>query len=403
MTYLVMLLITCVQGGVNTTLSAFLKQFDLSLNQIGYFAALLGTMRLLSRIPTDAIYAPSRGKRILFLVLPLMAATQIGYASSKGPFLALLSTVFVGATQGISSTVLMALTIDLKPENRSSDVIMGWFAAAIAAGFVIGNFGTGFLADQIGFRATFLVLSLIPLLAMVSLTLLSVPESEEKPHLGENWRRLVTKLRHLPTHWRRWVHNVHVLDFGVLAAALIGFQLSFVGHVISAFFPLLALGAGLNLTEVGLLMSTASLSSFCIRPVAFLLFRISGYITISVVGVLFSSLAMMLFPGSSFAVLFGLFVVIGLVRGANRVAGSTIVAEKGSTRGMAVGIFNAGLDLGALSAPAVAGWLASWVGVFDMFRLLPILLIGFFLLALAFIERMPQTGDEAVAEKRTVT
>jgi MFS family permease len=403
MTYVAMLLITCVQGGVNTTLSAFLKQFDLSLNQIGYFVALMGTMRLVSRIPTDAIYAPSRGKRILFLVLPLMAAAQIGYAGSKGPFLALLSTVIVGATQGISSTVLMALTIDLKPENRSSDVIMGWFAAAIAAGFVISNFGTGFLADQIGFRATFLVLSLFPWLAMVSLALLSVPESEEKPHLGQNWPRLVTKLGHLPTHWRRWVHNVHVLDFGVLAAALIGFQMSFVGHAIAAFFPLLALGAGLNLTEVGLLLSTASLSSFCIRPLAFLLFRISGYMTTSVIGVLLSSLAVMLLPGANLAVLFGLFVIVGLARGANRVAGAAIVAEKGSRRGIAVGVFNAGLDMGALSAPAVAGWLASWVGVSDMFRLLPVLLTGFFLLALITSKRTTEAGRVAVTEEQKVT
>jgi predicted MFS family arabinose efflux permease len=396
-TYAAVLLITCVQSAGNTILSPFLRQFELPLHQVGYFLASIGIMRLISRVPTGAVYAPCRSRRLLFWVLPLMAATQIGYARLKDPFFALLCSLILGATQGISTTVLLALTIDLRPRNRSTGMTMGLFAAAIAAGFVIGNSGTGFLADRLGFEATFILLSFLPLLAVVPVMLLSIPESEERLCLGETWQKLVARFRDFPIHWRRGEQNVDGLDFDILWAVLIGFQISFVGHAIGAFFPLFALSEGLSLTNVGVLMSTASLFSFLIRPIAFLFFHVSGYITIGIVGVLLSSFAMMLFPESSFTVLFALFAVIGLMRGVNRVVGATIVAEGDGGTGIASGIFNAGLDLGALSAPAVAGWLASWIGVSDMFRLLPVLLIGFFLLALVISKRIKEASRVVAA------
>ena len=80
-----------------------------------------------------------------------------------------------------------------------------------------------------------------------------------------------------------------------------------------------------------------------------------------------------LFP--AFAPLVALFVVNGICRGLLRVTSAATVAEvraEGHDIGIASGVYNAGLDVGAIIGPAVGGIVADKVGLGPMFQLVAI-------------------------------
>jgi MFS family permease len=77
----------------------------------------------------------------------------------------------------------------------------------------------------------------------------------------------------------------------------------------------------------------------------------------------------------TFAALVVLFAVNGICRGLLRVTSAATVAEvraEGQDIGIASGVYNAGLDVGAIIGPAVGGVVADKVGLGPMFQLIAI-------------------------------
>src|SRR5436305_1067451 len=92
---------------------------------------------------------------------------------------------------GAVRTFNLAVAID-QSGGRRAGAVMGWYTAALSAGYALGAFAGGAFADRIGIEATLLWLGLTPLAAMLAVWFTPpIPESERAavaPGLAL-WRR----------------------------------------------------------------------------------------------------------------------------------------------------------------------------------------------------------------------
>jgi predicted MFS family arabinose efflux permease len=128
-------------------------------------------MRLASRVPIGARYRGSRakGQQLFWLVLFLVSTS--GYAFAHGDLaLVVLVTVVHGFAFGALGTINLAVAIDQSGGKRAG-AVMGWYTAALSAGYALGAFLAGAVADRFGIDAALLWLGLAPLVAMVAVWL----------------------------------------------------------------------------------------------------------------------------------------------------------------------------------------------------------------------------------------
>ena len=83
---------------------------------------------------------------------------------------------------------------------------------------------------------------------------------------------------------------------------------------------------------------------------------------------------------------------MGLARSLSRVTSATIVAEEKARDpagiGMASGIYNMGLDVGALVAPLAAGFIARLTDIPTMMRIISLLMVTIYFGALVWLNRV---------------
>ena len=366
LTYLVCLVTTTTEGVQNLLFPLYLAQYGFALTVIGTLSSLLGVMRLASRLPVGARYRGSRakGQQLVWLVLLLVSTS--GYAFVHGDLaLVVAVTVVHGFSFGALGTINLAVAID-QSGGRRAGAVMGWYTAALSAGYALGAFAGGAFADRIGIEGTLLWLGLTPLAAMLAVWLTpAVPESE-RDSLTPGvplWRRGVTAF--LGIDGRVWLAFTIVLFLNILSDST------------DTFFPLYGTAIGLPVAFVGALKASKSASATVIRFFAGALFRFLDYRAINFWAVL-------LFAASTFVipfvtgplagpVLLAVFGGAGLCRGILRVTSAATVAEiraEGRDIGLASGVYNSGLDLGAIIGPAAGGVLSAAVGIPAMFQLL---------------------------------
>ena len=368
LTYLVCLVTTTTEGVHNLLFPLYLNHYGFALTLIGTLSSLLGVMRLASRLPIGARYRGSRakGQQIFWLVLLLVSTS--GYAFVHGDFAPVVAvTVVHGFAFGALGTINLAVAID-QSGGRRAGAVMGWYTAALSAGYALGAFAGGAFADRIGIEATLLWLGLTPLAAMLAVWFTPpIPESERAavaPGLAL-WRRGLAAF--LGIDGRVWLAFAIVLFLNVLSDST------------DTFFPLYGTAIGLPVAFVGVLKASKSASATIIRFFAGALFRFLDYRAINFWAVL-------LFAASTFVipliagpiagpVLFVVFLGAGLCRGILRVTSAATVAElraEGRDIGLSSGVYNSGLDLGAVIGPAAGGVLSAAFGIPAMFQLLAV-------------------------------
>jgi predicted MFS family arabinose efflux permease len=323
-------------------------------------------MRLASRVPIGSRYRGSRakGQQLFWLVLFLVSTS--GYAFAHGDQALIVAvTVVHGFSFGALGTINLAVAIDISGGRRAG-AVMGWYTAALSAGYALGAFLAGAFADRIGIDATLLWLGLTPLVAIAAVWLTpAVPDSE----------------RAAPTPgvalWRRGVSAFRGIDGRVWLAFTIVLFLNILSDSTDTFFPLYGIAIGLPVAFVGALKASKSASATVIRFFAGAVFRFLDYRAINFWAVL-------LFAASTFAiplvpvpiagpVLLAVFLGAGLCRGILRVTSAATVAElraEGRDIGLSSGVYNSGLDLGAIIGPAAGGVLSAAFGIPAMFQLL---------------------------------
>ncbi|HEV2250557.1 MAG TPA: MFS transporter, partial [Candidatus Limnocylindria bacterium] len=192
LTYLVCLVTTTTEGVQNLLFPLYLDRYGYALAVIGTLSSLLGVMRLASRVPIGARYRGSRakGQQLVWLVLFLVSTS--GYAFAHGDLALIVAVTVVHAFSfGALGTINLAVAID-QSGGRRAGAVMGWYTAALSAGYALGAFLAGALADRIGIEATLLWLGLAPVVAMAAVWLTPAAADSERaaPQPGRPlWRR----------------------------------------------------------------------------------------------------------------------------------------------------------------------------------------------------------------------
>jgi predicted MFS family arabinose efflux permease len=380
LTYLVCLLTTTTEGVQNLLFPLYLNEYGFALTVIGTLSSLLGVMRLASRLPIGARYRGSRAKGQQLLWLVALIVSTSGYAFVHGDLaLVVAVTVVHGFAFGALGTINLAVAID-QSGGRRAGAVMGWYTAALSAGYGIGAFAGGAFADRIGIDATLLWLGLTPVVAMLAVWLTSPVADAERAAVSPGvalWRRGLAAFRGIDG--RVWLAFTIVLFINVLSDST------------DTFFPLYGTAIGLPVAFVGVLKASKSASATAIRLLAGTLFRFFDYRAINFWAVLLFAAAAFVIPFVSGPiagpVLLVVFLGAGLCRGILRVTSAATVAElraEGQDIGLSSGVYNSGLDIGAIIGPAAGGLVSAAFGIPAMFQLLAVgSLVLYFAVALS--------------------
>ena len=378
LTYLVCLVSTTTEGAQNLLFPLYLDRYGYALTAIGTLSSILGVMRLLSRVPVGTRYRASRSRNQQLVWLVAFLLSTSGYAFVHGDLpLVVLVTVVHGFTFGALGTINLAVAIDISG-GRKAGAVMGWYTAALSAGYAIGAFAAGALADRIGLDATLFWLGLVPIVGMIAVRLMpEIPDAARAPAIaGVPW-------------WRRGVAAFVAIDGRVWLAFAIVLFINVLSDSTDTFFPLYGTAIGLPVALIGVLKASKSASATVIRFFSGALFRYVDFRAINFWAVIVFAATMFVIPyvGASAApVLLAVFLTAGLCRGILRVTSAATVAEiraEGRDIGLASGVYNAGLDLGAIIGPVAGGLLAATVGIPVMFQLLAVVSLGLYF-AVAF-------------------
>jgi hypothetical protein len=240
----------------------------------------------------------------------------------------------------------------------------------------------------IGLRPTFLLLACTPLVGAllmsraVAVSGAIVRDGPERRREGTAWGLLLR------------------MPVAVWAGVLVMFFINGLNAITNTFHPLLALGAGLSLTQIGALSSIRSWASSSSRFGSGPLFSRFDPVHLTMPLVLVGTLATCAIPSviESFVLQVPLFAIAGLSRGLLRVTGSADAFDAAGAddrrHGLVSALLYGGLDLGKIVLPVVGGVVAGAWGIATMFRVVPLGLLLLYL-ALALPARRAVQADGA--------
>ena len=346
------------------------RQADLGPAAIGAVVGVYGIASLAARIPVGLLYSAGRG-RWLLVGGGLLSALAFGLVPLVHGTLALTVLMALnGLGWSIATTAQLALLVARPPLGASTAVAMGWFSGATGLGNAVAGIVGGSLADAAGLRVTFFVLAATPLVGAIAMwrSIGAAPAGAPMP----------------PRVGRRLA--VVRMPLAVWVGVLVMFFINCLNSITNTFQPVLALGAGLSLTQIGALSSIRSWASSSSRfgsgPL-FARFDPAGFTMPLVVA---GTLATCFIPSviGSFVAQIPLFVIAGLSRGLLRVTGTAdafdAVGQNDRQHGLTSAFLYGGLDVGKIVGPVAGGVVAGAFGIATMLRVLP---FAFLLLYLA--------------------
>lgn len=360
--YVIAAACTTAEGTLLLVYAPYLDGYGYALPTIGTLSALVNVFRLLSRVPVGAAYRPARARRQLVLWLLVFALATSGFAFAGGVLpLVVLLTVVHGFAFGALGTINLAVVIDLT-EGRRAGATMGLYTAALSTGYALGAFAGGALSDVFGIPVALALIGLLP--ALLVPLVLARPALSAQPHV----------LEHGPGLGGLWRAH-RDLDVRVWLAFVIVLYINLVSDAVDTFFALYGLAIGLPLAATGALKGIKSGAATFIRFISAGVFRYVDHRAVNFWGVILMGAATFAVPllGGVFAALALAFFVAGICRGLLRVTSAAMIAElraEGRNVGVASGVYNAGLDIGGIIGPLLAGVVADAIGLAPMFQVI---------------------------------
>lgn len=351
--------VTTTKGTVEIVYPPYLVGYGYSLSLVGLLMSLFAVVQLASRVPVGLAYRPERAARQFAVALVAFGISASAFALADGDPVAVVALSLVhGFAFGSASTLGLALVIDVTAGRRAG-ASMAWYTAAISVGYALGSVLGGSLADVIGLTATMGVIGTLPIVAApVVLALPAVRGAPLPADRGSGLRGLLSAGATLDG--RVWLAFMTVLYINLLWDSL------------DTFFVIFAPSVGISLAAVGFLRALKSGAAVFIRVAGAILLDVVDHRRITLVAVLAAAATMVVLPTStSMTVLVPVFVVLGLARGVLRATSAATIAElrhEGRDVGLASGVYNAGLDVGAIVGPTLGGGVASVVGIPQMFQ-----------------------------------
>jgi MFS family permease len=365
--YLLAGLATAGHGSTELINPLNLNRLGLSLSLVGATVAVMSIGSLASRLPAGAWYRLSRARVLLAAAFASMGLSTLGLALTEmWELIAALGAIH-GFAFGLTTTLLLALLIEVRPRDDNPAPAMAWYTAAAALGYAIGSPLAAQVIERFGHSAAFWASGGIGLLGSVlALALQPSPEREVRAAAGSGAEQSGALRR----GWR----SLAALPSAVWLAALTGFYVNFLSDSYNTFFPIYAVTVGISLGAVGFLRAIHSLCAMSIR---FVVLATAGFLPVAlvvhlaVVGIGLATIALSII--TELALLAAIFGLLGLFRGMIGFAAATLVAEERNRPngrvGLASGVYNAGLDIGNLAGPPVAGALATSFDIPTSFRL----------------------------------
>jgi MFS family permease len=371
--YLSVFLFIAGSSALSLLVPVYLSQTaNLGPAAIGAVVSVYGIASLAARLPVGLAYSTARATPLLLAGGALSAAAFALVPLFHRPVALAALIGLNGLGWSIASTAQLALLVARPPAGMTTAAAMGWFAGATGLGNAAAVLG-GLCADQIGLNATFFVLAATPLLGAVLMargvsSRAAIPDTPPAPQAQSRaWRALL----HMP--------------LAVWAAVLVMFFINGLNAITNTFHPVLALGAGLSLTQIGALSSVRSWASSSSRFGSGPLFSRFDPAGLTMPLVIAGTLATCLIPSviGSFLLQIPLFALAGLSRGLLRVTGAADAFDAGGhderQHGLTSALLYGGLDTGKIVLPLVGGVIAHVWSIETMFRVVPLGLLVFYL------------------------
>jgi DHA1 family multidrug resistance protein-like MFS transporter len=370
--YICVFLFNAGEGALHVLVPPYLdERFGLGPAVIGAVVAMFGVASLLARLPVGAIYTVKRARLLLVVGggLSALAFAVVPLAGGPLPLGGLMALDGIGWS--VATTTQLAVLVAARPTGLTTAWAMGWYSGFTGLGHTAAGAFGGFLGDSLGFGPSFLVLAAIPAMA-TAIMMAAIPDSD-RPVMTEEPRgdRRAGAWRHLGR-----------MPAPVWAAVIVMIYINLMNGIVGTFHPVLALGAGLTLTQIGVLASCRSWTSSVTRLGSAPLFARWNGRSLNVPLVLAGAFSLILLPSviRSFWWQVPLFAAMGLSRGLLRVTASAEafegIPDEDREQGLTAALLHAGLDLGKLSGPFVGGLVAQVVGIATMFRVLPAVLVA---------------------------
>jgi predicted MFS family arabinose efflux permease len=380
--YLSVFLFVAGMSALQILVPVYLSQSaQLGAAAIGVIVGVAGTTSLVARLPVGMAYSVARGRLFLIAGGALAALSFPLFPCVHGAAAYAVLMGINGLGWSIASTAQLALLVARPPGGVSTAAAMGWFSGATG----LGNMAAGVpSADLIGLRNTFFLLAATPLVGGFLMA--------RQVAAAESLTQSTLQAR--PRSWR----SVLRLPVAVWVGVLVMFFINGLNALTNTFQPILALGAGLSLTQIGALSSIRSWASSSSRFGSGPLFSRIDPAGLTLPLVVVGTLATCAIPSviGSFLLQIPLFVAAGLSRGLLRVTGSAdafeSVGDDDRLHGITAALLYGGLDLGKIVLPIVGGVVAGVFGIAAMLRVVPAVLLLLYL-ALALPAR------RAVAEE----
>ncbi len=387
--YLSVFLFVAGNSALSILIPIYLSQrAHLGAATIGLIVGVVGAASLAARLPTGLAYSAARGR--VFLVaggaLSAVAFGLVPFVTDPLAFAVLMALNGLGWS--IATTAQLALLVARPPGDMSTAAAMGWFSGATGLGNMIGALLGGVTVDLVGVPATFVLLAATPLVAAV-LMLRAVAasgalRSDEADRSGRGRLRVVLRL-----------------PAAVWAGVLVMFFINGLNALTNTFQPVIAVAAGLSVTQVGALSSIRSWASSSSRFGSGPLFSRVDAAALTMPLVVAGTLATCAIPSviGSFVLQIPLFALAGLSRGLLRVTGSADAFDHVGDermRGLTAALLYGGLDLGKIVLPVIGGIVAGLWGIPTMFRVVPAALLVLYLVLALPARRAAVTAPELV-------
>ncbi|HZO96709.1 MAG TPA: MFS transporter [Gaiellaceae bacterium] len=373
-TYLSVFLFSAGASALSVVLPVYLaRDAGLGPAAIGGVVGAFAVASLAARLPAGLSYSARRGGVFLVLGGACSAAAFATIPSTTSPAALGALSALNGVGWSVATTAQLALLVARRPGGVSTAEAMGWFSGATALGNVAAGVLGGGVADLVGLRTSFWVLAATPLAGALLMARLAGRPGSEPAGGG---RRARTPA------WR----SLAGLPLAVWVGVLVMFFINGLNAVTNTFHPVLALAAGLSLTQIGALSSVRSWASSSSRFGSGPVFSRIEPASLTLPLVVAGSLATSAIPSviSSFALQVPLFLLAGLSRGLLRVTGSADAFDGAGDderrHGVTAALLYGGLDLGKVAGPVIGGVVAGAFGIATMFRVVP---AGFLVLYLA--------------------
>ena len=391
--YVSVFLFMAAEGALHVLVPPYLSlEYGLEPAAIGLIVGVFAFASLAARLPAGAAYTVRRAKRLLLVggALSTLAFALLPFAPGTPALTALMALDGLGWS--VATTVQLALLVAAKPHGMSTASAMGWYSGFTGLGHSTAGVAGGLLGDHLGLRPSFLVLA-CALATGTVLIVRAAPSNDDTASRGAEHAHLGV---------RGAAAAFRTMPVLVWIGVLVMFYINFVNGVVNTFHPVLALAAGLSLTQIGILASCRGWTSSISRLGSGMLFarvRAGGLTTPLIV---LSAVAVFLIAPlrSMFWMQIPLFLAMGLARGLLRVTGSAdafeAVVDDDRRHGITAAVLHGGLDAGKVAGPVVAGAVAQVVGLVAMFQVLPAVVIALYAALLLAGRRVAARAPSAV-------